>query len=278
MPELPEVESVRRGLINTIVGKTITRVSVLWPRIIQSPSVDEFKTILVNQTIHDVKRRGKFLLIYLDDYVIISHLRMEGKYFFKQKDEERDKHTHVLFDFDDSTQLRYNDVRKFGRMAVVNKGQETINKSILKLGPEPFAKELKIENMKKYLQNKTKAIKTILLDQSMVAGIGNIYADEILYHAQINPKRSGNSLTDEELSDLHAAIIFIMNKAIEYGGSTIRTYHNMLGEDGTYQRFHQVYGKESEPCSRCTTAIEKIQLNGRGTHYCPYCQPERGIK
>lgn len=278
MPELPEVESVRRGLLNTIIGKTITQVSVLWPRIIQTPNVEEFKTILVNQTIYDIKRRGKFLLFYLDDYVIISHLRMEGKYFYKDANEELEKHTHIIFDFDDSKQLRYNDVRKFGRMAVVNKGLETINKSLIKLGPEPIEKELKIEQMAFFLQNKTKAIKTILLDQSMVAGIGNIYADEILYHAKINPKRSGNSLSDDELNELRSSIIYIMNKAIEYGGSTIRTYHNMLGEDGTYQQFHQVYGKQNEACRRCTTSIEKIQLNGRGTHYCPYCQPERSTK
>lgn len=272
MPELPEVESVRQGLDQTVVGKTVQSIEVRWPRIIQSESVAEFKMKLVNQTIQQIKRRGKFLLIYLDKDVIISHLRMEGKYFLKSKEERLDKHTHVIFRFNDQTELRYNDVRKFGRMQLVPIGEEYQTKSILKLGPEPIEEQLFTNDMKQFLLNKTKAIKTILLDQTIVAGIGNIYADEILFDAGIHPTRPGNSLSTSEIELLRQSIIYIMKEAIKYGGSTIRTYHNMLGEDGTYQDYHKVYGKKNESCSSCKTIIEKIQLNGRGTHYCPHCQ------
>lgn len=272
MPELPEVESVRQGLDQTIIGKTIQAIEVRWPKIIQSKSIDEFKTKLVNQTIQQIKRRGKFLLIYLDKDVLISHLRMEGKYFLKSKEERVDKHTHVIFRFNDQMELRYNDVRKFGRMQLVPIGEEHQTKSILKLGPEPIEGQLFTNDMKQFLMNKTKAIKTILLDQTLVAGIGNIYADEILFDAGIHPTRPGKTLSTFEIEVLRQSIINIMQEAIKYGGSTIRTYHNMLGEDGTYQDYHKVYGKKNESCSRCKTMIEKIQLNGRGTHYCPHCQ------
>lgn len=272
MPELPEVESVRRGLAQTVVGKTITEVEVRWPRIIQTDSMEIFKKKLINQTIQEIKRRGKFLLIYLDKYVLISHLRMEGKYFLKSELVPVDKHTHVIFGFNDKTELRYNDVRKFGRIQLVPIGEEYKTKSLMKLGPEPTADQLFSSGMTEFLENKTKAIKTILLDQTMVVGIGNIYADEILFDAAIHPQRPGNSLSKSEVSTLRESIIHIMNEAVKFGGSTIRTYHNMLGEDGTYQEYHQVYGKKDESCPNCQTTIEKIQLNGRGTHFCPHCQ------
>lgn len=275
MPELPEVESVRLGLEKAVVGKTIQDVSVYWPRIIDSPAVDEFINHLKGQLIESVGRRGKFLLIYLNDYVLISHLRMEGKYFIKARQDNIEKHTHVIFHLKGNLDLRYNDVRKFGRMTLVERGTEDAHKSLIKLGPEPVETDLSFENMKAYLSNKSRAIKTILLDQAMVTGVGNIYADEILFQAKINPKTPGYTLSDQELKKLRQAIIEIIAEAIKHGGSTIRTYHNMLGEDGSYQNFHQVYGKRGEPCPRCNNPIEKIQLNGRGTHYCPHCQKER---
>lgn len=274
MPELPEVESVRQGLESQVLGRQIRGVTVLWDRIIESPAVNQFKKQLEGQVIEQIGRRGKFLLFYLTDYTMISHLRMEGKYFLKDETEPLDKHTHVIFDLEDGLQLRYNDVRKFGRMTLVEKGLEASHKSLLKLGPEPTEKDLKTEDMAQYLINKTRAIKTILLDQKMVVGVGNIYADEILFDAKINPKRPGQSLTMPEINTLRQSIISIIDKAIYYGGSTIRTYHNMLGEDGSYQNYHQVYGKPDQPCPNCGRPIVKIQLNGRGTHYCPHCQKE----
>lgn len=281
LPELPEVESVRRGLNELVVGERVERVEVYWPRIIESPVVPEFQTRLVGQTVENVKRRGKFLLFYFTEEVLISHLRMEGKYQFVDpsaeiEDAAQTKHTHVVFHMESGYELRYLDVRKFGRMSLVEKGKEFAHKSLAKLGPEPIAEEFKLTEMSKFLTRRTKAIKGVLLDQQIVVGIGNIYADEILFSAKIHPSRPANSLTDSEEEKLYAAILSILAEAVKNGGTTIRSYQNAFGDIGTNQDYLQVYGKEGQPCETCGTKIEKIKVAARGTHYCPSCQPLKG--
>ncbi len=281
MPELPEVESVVQGLNQMILGEKIKTVEVRWPRIIESPAVEEFKNQLEGQIIEEIKRRGKFILFYLTDDVLISHLRMEGKYqVVDPKNEVVDpfdsKHTHVVFHLGSGDELRYLDVRKFGRMSLVPKGQEFKHKSLAKLGPEPVAEEFKLDAMQEFLTRRTKAIKGVLLDQHIVVGIGNIYADEILYEAKIHPSRPANSLTAAEEELLYKAIISILAKAVKKGGTTIRSYENAFGENGNYQDYLKVYGKTGEDCPRCGTPIEKIKVAGRGTHFCPTCQIEPG--
>lgn len=281
MPELPEVESVVQGLNQMILGEKIKEVEVRWPRIIESPAVDDFKSQLEGQIFEEVKRRGKFILFYLTDDVLISHLRMEGKYqVVDPKVEVVDpidsKHTHVIFHLESGDELRYLDVRKFGRMSLVPKGQEFKHKSLAKLGPEPVAEEFKLAEMQEFLTRRTKAIKGVLLDQHIVVGIGNIYADEILYEARIHPTRPANSLTAHEEEVLYEAIISILAKAVRKGGTTIRSYENAFGENGNYQDYLKVYGKNGEDCPRCGTTIEKIKVAGRGTHFCPTCQKELG--
>lgn len=277
MPELPEVESVVQGLNRLVLGEKIKNVEVRWPRIIESPAVADFKNQLEGQFFEEVKRRGKFILFYLTDYVLISHLRMEGKYqFVDPKNEVEDpfdtKHTHVIFHLESGYELRYLDVRKFGRMSLVNIGQEFNHKSLAKLGPEPVAEEFKLAEMQEFLTKRTKSIKGVLLDQHVVVGIGNIYADEILYQAKIHPTRPANSLTATEEERLYEAIISILEKAVTKGGTTIRSYENAFGENGNYQEYLRVYGKTGEACVRCDTKIEKIKVVGRGTHFCPNCQ------
>lgn len=281
MPELPEVESVVQGLNQMILGEKIKTVEVRWPRIIESPAVDKFKNKLEEQVIEEVRRRGKFILFYLTDDVLISHLRMEGKYQVVHPETEVTdpfdiKHTHVIFHLESGKELRYLDVRKFGRMSLVPKGQEFQHKSLAKLGPEPVAEEFKLTEMQEFLKRRTKAIKGVLLDQHIVVGIGNIYADEILYEAKIHPTRPANSLTNTEEEILHEAIISILAKAVQKGGTTIRSYENAFGENGNYQEYLKVYGKTGENCSRCGTTIEKIKVAGRGTHFCPSCQIDPG--
>ncbi len=278
MPELPEVESVVQGLNQMILGETIKKVDVLWPRIIESPAVAEFKDRLEGQAFEEVKRRGKFILFYLTNDVLISHLRMEGKYQLahpqtKIKDPFDTKHTHVVFHLESGDELRYLDVRKFGRMSLVEKGLEFKHKSLAKLGPEPVPTEFKLKDMQKFLTRRMKAIKGVLLDQQVVVGIGNIYADEILFKAKIHPTRSANSLTATEEEKLYEAIISILAEAVKKGGTTIRSYENAFGEIGNYQEQLKVYGKTGEACVRCGTEIEKIKVVGRGTHFCPTCQP-----
>ena len=261
-----------------VVGETIEKVEVRWPRIIESPAANEFAKKLMGQTIERVKRRGKFILFYFTKDVMISHLRMEGKYQLLSPSESgelprRTKHNHVIFHLESGKKLCYLDVRKFGRMSLVPKGEEFEHKSLAKLGPEPTAADFDLTEMQAFLTRRKKAIKGVLLDQQIVVGIGNIYADEVLHQAKIHPVTPANQLTDEEEMRMHEAILFIMNDAINSGGTTIRTYENAFGDVGMYQDKLQVYGKNGQPCTTCGTEIEKIKVAGRGTHYCPVCQP-----
>lgn len=278
MPELPEVESVRKGLESLVKGQKIADVKVDWQNIIVTDDIAEWCQSLKGQQIEKIGRRAKFLIFYLTDFAMISHLRMEGKYHYFKVDEIpaiKDKHTHVRFIFTDSSQLHYHDVRKFGRMEIIAKSAVANYFAQRQIGPEPVAEQFDLSTFKKQLLRYKKAIKTILLEQKVVAGIGNIYADEILFSAQIHPTRFANRLSELEVIALHQAIIKIMQLAVQAGGSSIRTYLNALGEAGTYQNYLQVYGRKEEPCLRCGHLISKIQLGGRGTHFCSYCQQER---
>lgn len=275
MPELPEVENVKNGLKELIVGKTVVDVRVLWSNIIAEPSISDFQNNLRGQKIEDIQRRGKFLLFVMTDYVMISHLRMEGKYHIEPSDAPVTKHTHVIFAMHSKEELRYLDVRKFGKMSLVDKTTVHLHPSIMNLGPEPTSETLQSEHLMTHLKRTGRPIKACLLDQKIVAGIGNIYADEILYDAGIHPERKADSLDVKEIECLRDAIITIMTRAVEKGGTTIRTYSNAFGIQGNYQSFLKVYGKENEACPKCHHKITKIKVAQRGTHYCPQCQKVR---
>ena len=270
MPELPEVETVRMGLIREVKGKKILKCVVRWNGIIASPSVEEFIRKIEDQTINDVLRRGKFLMFVLDDYFLISHLRMEGKYFIKKESEHLDKHDHVIFTLNTGEELRYNDTRKFGKMYLI--GKDELDKSeVAKLGKEPNDSSLDVNYLKNKF-NKKKAIKTLLLDQSIICGIGNIYADEILFLSKINPERYGYDLNDLELQAIIDNTRIILNKAIKMGGTTIHTYKAVNGITGMFQQELLVHGKKGEKCPACGNEIIKITVNTRGTYYCFKCQ------
>ena len=270
MPELPEVETVKNGLIKKVKGRKILKCKVLWDGIIAYPDKQEFIKEITNQTINDITRRGKFLMFILDDYYLISHLRMEGKYFIKESTEELNKHDHVIFSLDNSKELRYNDTRKFGKMYLV-KFNELDKSPISKLGKEPWDEDLTKEYLKEKL-NKKKAIKTLLLDQSIITGIGNIYADEILFLSHIHPETYGANLTDKNLNDIIKNTKTILEHAIKLGGTTIHTYTSVDGITGLFQQELLVHGKKDEDCPNCKHKIIKIVVNTRGTYYCPHCQ------
>lgn len=273
MPELPEVETVRKGLENLVIGATVKAVDVYWDRIIAGSAPSEvFKELLVGETIQKIRRRGKFLLVDFDHYTMISHLRMEGKYEVVPSSDSLKKHTHVVFHMEDERDLRYLDVRKFGRMELVALGKEETVSGIQRLGPEPFEGEFLLEPFQEKLTRIKKAIKPALLDQRLVTGLGNIYVDEALFQAKIHPERPGYSLNNEETERLHAAIIDVLGKSIKAGGTTIRTYLNALGEAGSFQQVLKVYGKTGEPCVNCGRPIQKTKVAQRGTHYCAHCQ------
>lgn len=273
MPELPEVETVRRTLEQLVLGKEIKEVSVFWPKIIKKPEeVEQFQHALIGQTIREINRRGKFLIFTLDDYALVSHLRMEGKYGVYPKEESYDKHTHVIFSFTDGSELRYRDVRKFGTMHLFIKGQEYENLPLLNLGPEPLAFDFTVEYLQERLAKTSRKIKPVLLDQNIVVGIGNIYVDESLFRAGIHPERTASSLTASEIAKLQQEIVATLSEAVEKGGSTIRSYLNSQGQIGMFQLELLVYGRKGEECKKCGTPIEKLVVGGRGTHICPSCQ------
>ena len=271
MPELPEVETVRRGLETLILGKKISSIEIRYPKMIKT-DLEAFQNELVGQVVESMRRRGKYLLFYLTDKVLISHLRMEGKYFYYPDQVPERKHAHVFFQFEDGGTLVYEDVRKFGTMELLAPQFLDAYFVSKKLGPEPREEDFNLQTFQAALSKSKKPIKSHLLDQTLVAGLGNIYVDEVLWRAQVHPARPSQSLTAKEVTALHDQTIAVLGQAVEKGGSTIRTYTNAFGEDGTMQDFHQVYGKTGQPCARCSATIEKIQLGGRGTHFCPQCQ------
>jgi len=273
MPELPEVETVKRTLNELIVGKQIERVQVNLPRIIRRPEDPAlFASMLAGHTFERVERRGKFLRLLLDELVLVSHLRMEGRYGVYRSDEPVEKHTHVIFRFTDGTDLRYKDVRQFGTMHLFLPGEDLASPPLSKLGLEPLDDSFTTESLRARLQQRKGKIKSLLLNQLYIVGIGNIYADEALFAARIHPERSPDSLSAQEWRRLHEAIVSVLSEAVKHGGSSIKSYVNGQGEMGMFQQQLSAYGREGQPCHRCGKELRKITVGGRGTHYCPNCQ------
>lgn len=276
MPELPEVETVKRTLNELVTGKTIERVTATLPRIIRRPpEIEPFAAALAGHTIRGVERRGKFLRIVLDGLVLVSHLRMEGRYGVYRAGEEVEKHTHVIFHFTDGTELRYKDVRQFGTMDLFAAGQELQEPPLAKLGLEPLDETFTLQAFRHVIGGRTTKIKPLLLNQEYIVGIGNIYVDESLFRAGIHPERTAHSLKADEQARLHEAIVATLQEAVDAGGSSVKSYVNGQGEMGMFQQQLQVYGRKGEPCFRCGTAVERTVVGGRGTHVCPRCQPLR---
>ncbi|MGZ0040489.1 DNA-formamidopyrimidine glycosylase [Paenibacillus ottowii] len=276
MPELPEVETIKRTLNELIVDKHIDHVTVNLPRIIQRPDdIHAFAMELAGHRITGVERRGKFLRILLDGLVLVSHLRMEGRYGLYSQDDPVEKHTHVIFHFKDGTELRYQDVRQFGTMHLFPAGQDLLEKPLNKLGLEPMDEAFTPEMLRAAVGTRSTSIKAALLNQSYVVGIGNIYVDESLFKAGIHPAQPAKSLTDSQFNVLHEAIVSTLGASIKVGGSSIKSFVNGQGKTGDFQHQLQIYGRNAKPCINCGILIEKSVVAGRGTHHCPICQPLR---
>ena len=267
MPELPEVQTVLDTLESKIKDLEIINIKILYKPIVEC-NERTFKKKLIGQHFRDFKRRGKYLLFEMDDVTLVSHLRMEGKYFILDDTVPLSKHDHVIFYLSDGKQLRYNDVRKFGRMELIEKDDDY--KEFKDLGPEPFSADFNLEYCKKELSKKKLPIKSVLLDQSFVAGIGNIYADEILFAIGIHPLTPGNKLDDDDIKKLIRETRKILKKAIKAGGTTIRSYTSSLGVTGRFQMSLRAHTMEK--CPLCKSDIKKITVGGRGTYFCENCQ------
>ncbi|WP_125765823.1 bifunctional DNA-formamidopyrimidine glycosylase/DNA-(apurinic or apyrimidinic site) lyase [Levilactobacillus mulengensis] len=274
MPELPEVETVRRGLTSLVAGATIDHVDVFYRKMV-TPDAEVFTAELIGRKIERIDRRGKYLLFrFSGELTMVSHLRMEGKYDVQPQGSPVIKHTHVIFYLTDGRELRYNDTRKFGRMQLVPTGDEaTALPSLGKLGPEPTDEALTLAYMQQIFGKSHKVVKPFLLDQSKIAGLGNIYVDEVLWLSKINPLTPADELSTDQLATLRRNIIDELAQAIKGHGTTVHSFSTAFGETGQFQNHLHVYGREGEPCERCGTEIVKIKVAQRGTHYCPHCQP-----
>ena len=269
MPELPEVQTVADTLAHQIKDASIIDVKILYPKIIEGDP-DEFRKRLIGQHFRCFRRRGKYLLFEMDDVTLVSHLRMEGKYFIFGQSDPYLKHDHVIFDLQDGRSLHYNDVRKFGRMYLTEK--KRTYRRFRDLGPEPFWKSFDLSYCKAFLSKRKVPIKEVLLDQSFVAGIGNIYADEILFVSRIHPLRAADTLSDGQIRSVISNTRKILSKAIRAGGTTIRSYTSSLGVTGLFQMSLRAHDQKN--CRTCGSKIVKIRVGGRGTYYCPKCQKE----
>ena len=272
MPEKPEVITVVNSLKDKILGKKITGCNVFWENIIAAPTVDEFKRKIINQKINDITTRGKFIVMELDNDSLLVHLRMEGKFFFRDKGEELNKHEHVELILDDKISFRFHDVRKFGKMYLINKEDTYKVKPLSDLGYEYYDKELTKEYLFDCFKSKKLPIKTVLLDQSIITGIGNIYDDEVLFMSGINPNRKASDVTIDECQKIIDNTIIVLEKAIKLGGTTIKSFTSSEGVHGLFQNELLIHGKVGEKCRNCGSDIIKIKVNGRGTYYCDKCQ------
>lgn len=271
MPEIAEVETVRNTLKNMILNKKIVDVNIIYPKIIES-DIKDFKDILIGRKFIDIDRIGKWLMFDLNDYYLLSHLRMEGKYFVKKSTDEIIKHEHIIISFDDGTDLRYHDTRKFGRMNLVKKSDIDKVEAIKKQGIEANSNKLTKEYLYDKIHKKNIPIKSLLLDQTIISGLGNIYANEVMFDARINPNKLGKDISLKECDLIVKASKKIIDAAIKDGGTTIKSYTSSLGVTGRFQQHLMVHKREGEECKVCGTLIENIKIGGRSTYFCPKCQ------
>jgi formamidopyrimidine-DNA glycosylase len=271
MPELPEVETIRLSLEAKLTGRTIREVVVTNPGMLEGRSVAEFNREITGKTIKRVERRGKYLLLQLNGGLVLAlHLRMTGQLTVEPLEQPVANATYLRLKLDNQFELRFRDQRKFGKAFVF--AAAAVPQSLGKLGPEPLTSEFTVAVLSRQLAGHKLAIKKALLNQELVAGIGNIYADEGLFVAGIHPARLTDSLTPAEVTRLYQAIRQVLSEGIQYRGTSMRDYLDGEGKPGSYQEHLRVYGRKGQPCPICGAPIAKMNLGGRGTHFCPLCQ------
>ncbi|MDH5705516.1 MAG: bifunctional DNA-formamidopyrimidine glycosylase/DNA-(apurinic or apyrimidinic site) lyase [Candidatus Aminicenantes bacterium] len=274
MPELPEVETIVRSLVPKLKGLQIRSFHILYPPLFREKSPG-FIANLRGKKICGVRRRGKMILIDCEgDMSLLVHLKMTGIFLFSSADEPVDKHTHFIISFEyGKRELRFRDVRKFGFVSCIRTAEASSVDELKSLGPEPL--EIGLAPFQRLFQGRKARLKSLLLNQKFLAGIGNIYADEILFQARLHPLTPASRMRQAELKRMHEAMKDVLGRAIACQGSTIRDYRNAVGQEGNFQSFHQVYGREGLACTICGRGIRRIRLGGRSTFYCPGCQKEK---
>ncbi len=275
MPELPEVETIVRNLRPALVGRKCVRVNV-GPLPLRQRWSRSWNASIVGRRIREVRRRGKWIVVALDDdrYLVI-HLGMTGQLSVVLRKHPLADHTHLTVDLDGgSRQLRFRDVRRFGSASLFGASRQ-LDRFFhrARLGPEPF--DLDASYWRERLSGTKRFLKAVLLDQRVLAGVGNIYADESLFEARLHPGRRGRDVRPAEAEALRRAIVKVLRRAIDRNGSTIRDYVDGTGRKGGYQEEFRVYGRAGQPCRRCGTLIRQVRMAGRSTHFCPSCQSRR---
>jgi formamidopyrimidine-DNA glycosylase len=269
VPELPEVETVARDLRPMVVGAQITAVRCDWPRTIRDGDVRAFTDNVVGRTIEGTGRRAKLLLLELSgDWVIAIHLKMTGQLFVVPSDAPDDRFVHVVFELADGRELRFRDIRKFGRIGLYVAADDPF----AAIGPEPLSDAFTVAAFRKRLRARKGRLKPLLLDQSFVAGVGNIYADEALFLAGVRVTRASQRVTRQECEAIMVAVKGVLRRSIQRGGSSVSDYVRPDGTDGGFQLEHYVYARAGEPCLRCGTPVRRIVIGQRSAHYCSTCQ------
>ncbi len=272
MPELPEVETIKNELVPHVVGRRITGVTLLWENMVLAPSAGELRSRLTGQKITGVTRRGKHLIFSLGGgESFIVHLRMTGSLLMMSASAEPQKHVRAVFKLDNGTAIHFYDPRKFGKMWLVKDADSVVGE----LGVEPFDPAFTPQRLAKILSGRTAPVKAVLADQELIAGIGNMYADEAFFAAKIHPLRPGKSLSKGEIKRLHQAIRDVLTAAIGNKGASVQDYFRPGGETGTAHYDFKVAHRGGKPCPVCGTPIKRIVVRGRGTFFCPKCQRER---
>jgi formamidopyrimidine-DNA glycosylase len=269
MPELPEVETIARAIEPDVVGKTIVSADVLWARTLATPSVKKFKELVKGQKVTGVSRRAKYLILQLENYNLLIHLRMSGDLIVRTGKIKPEKHDRLILSLrannGEESQLAFNDTRKFGRVWFTDHPEAVLRK----LGPEPLEKDFTPQWLFENLNKKKRQLKPLLLDQTFLAGLGNIYTDESLHIAKLHPLVLSNSVSQKQARVLHEAIQSVLQEGIRRNGASI----DWVYRGGDFQNYFRVYGREGKPCLICGAEIQKFTVGQRGTHVCPKCQP-----
>ncbi len=274
MPELPEVETIRRSLLPLLKGKKIKSAVLTHSKLLKNAEPGEFSSQLYGKTFQDIIRRGKYLMFYFEDQLrLLVHLRMTGQLRLEGSEIELKKHNHFVIDLDDGQQLRFVDTRKFGMLYIGSEESVSTQSGWHKLGPEPLSDKFSLEDFAAILQKRPKRrIKALLLDQHLIAGLGNIYVDEGLFRAGIHPQSLAGNIPPPKQHDLYQAIRAVLADGIEHRGTTLNDYVDGFGQTGSFQFQLQVYGRAGQPCRECESTVQRIKVAGRSTHVCEACQ------
>jgi formamidopyrimidine-DNA glycosylase len=267
MPELPEVETIARKLEPDLVGRTIEKADLRWSRTLAAPSPKKFKEQIKGQKIREVTRRAKYFILNLNDYSLLIHLRMSGDLFIRNSPINLEKHDRLVLKLSGNKSLIFNDTRKFGRIWLTANPEEVLGR----LGPEPLGRDFTPQWLHTALHKKHRQLKPLLLDQTFLAGLGNIYTDEALHLAKLHPLAVSDSVTTEQAEALHEAIRKVLRAGIRRNGASI----DWVYRGGEFQNYFRVYDREGKPCPVCGTQIQKLVVGQRGTHICPQCQSVR---